>query len=267
MTIDPLWLDALRQRLDMPPSRPRTPWGVAVAGADPAIVGSLETDLALDLAGAGLALRDAGDAWRLEVPGASDVDAALAQMAQWLHRTGRAGAWRDELLDVTDVEGRCHGVIERAAVRPLGVATRAVHLVLSDAAGSVWVQQRSLHKDIDPGLWDTAVGGLVAAGQSLESACQREAWEEAGVRPSQLGPIRPFGRFTVRRPVSNGYMVEHVEMFEAVAATGVTPENQDGEVAGFACLTRVELRRQLLADAFTLESAMILARWLDRQDA
>ena len=50
--------------------------------------------------------------------------------------------WRNELLSVNDASGRSVAMIERAAVRPLGIATRAVHLVGWAEQGGVWVQQR-----------------------------------------------------------------------------------------------------------------------------
>lgn len=260
--IDPDWLRRLAARLDMPPLRPRVPLALAVAGAAARVVGSVESELALDLAGAGFALRDTGAAWQLDLADAASVDPTLARLAERLRSTGRASAWRGELLDLTDADGRTCGAIERAAVRPLGIATRAVHLVVRDAAGGAWVQQRAFDKSVDPGLWDTTVGGLMAAGETVETTLARETWEEAGLRPVQLRSVRPFGRFTVRRPLPEGYMVEHIDMFEATAVPGAVPQNQDGEVAGFACLPTDRLHQRLHDDAFTLEAAMMLVRWL-----
>jgi hypothetical protein len=56
-------------------------------------------------------------------------------LAQALRVAGLAGAWRDELLAVTDEQGTALGVVERAAVRPLGIATRAVHLLARSPDG------------------------------------------------------------------------------------------------------------------------------------
>ena len=268
--LDADWLARLKQRLDAPPPQPRAPLAVAVGSALPAaIIGSIEATLALELAGAGLPLRDAGDAWQIEVPetpnAAQAIDAALAAIAHWLRSNGRAGKWRDELLAVTDAAGTPIGSVERAVVRPLGIATLAVHLVVCDARGNVWVQQRALDKATDPGQWDTTVGGLIAAGESVAQTLARETWEEAGLRIDALQRVAPFGRFTEQRPLAEGYLVEHIEMFEALAPAGVVPVNQDGEVERFECLARATLVDRLHADAFTLEAAMILAQWLARQ--
>lgn len=266
--MNPDWRQRMQARLDVPPAVPRLPLALAIDAAAPQVIGSIESGLALELTGAGIALRNAGQRWQIEIADALSIDPALAQIADRLRAIGRASAWRDELLDVCTlgegIEGRRLGAIERAAVRPLGIASRAVHLVVSDARGGVWVQQRALDKAVDPGLWDTTVGGLVASNESIADTLARETWEEAGLRREQLHQIEPFGRFTVRRPLPEGYMVERIEMFEAVAAEGAMPANQDGEVAGFECLDRPALIARLEADSFTLEAGMILASWLDR---
>lgn len=260
------WLQGLRERLDAPPRRPRAP--LCLANADRAgavVVGSIESALARRLADAGLAMRRAGDVWQIEVPATAAVDPALAALARWLHSNGQAAAWRGELLPVVDAAGDTVGAIERAAVRPLGIATHAVHLVVHDPRGHVWVQQRAFDKATDPGLWDTTVGGLMAVGESVAQTLERESWEEAGLRIVELTSVTAPGRITVRRPLDKGYMVEHIEMFEAVAPEGLAPLNQDGEVERFECVDRAALVERLHADAFTLEAAMILARWLERR--
>ena len=70
---------------------------------------------------------------------------------------------------------------------------------------------------------------------------------------------------TVRRPLAEGYMVEHIDLFEALVPEGLVPVNQDGEVERFECVDRSTLISRLHDDAFTLEAGMILATWLSRQ--
>lgn len=221
-------------------------------------MGSLEPSLARRLVGEGLPLRAGPAGWVL----ARTPDAALADIARWLQARGLAGRWRDELLAVTDDADRPVAAIERAAVRPLGITTHAVHLVVRTPAGGVWVQQRALDKATDPGLWDTTMGGLRAAGETVHDTLERETWEEAGLRLAQFDALLPHGRLTVRRPLQDGYMVEHVDTYEAVLPDGSVPVNQDGEVAGFDCLPLAELRDRLRQDRFTLEAALVLLRCL-----
>ena len=256
--VDPDLRARLAARANVAPLAPRA----ALRSADGRhTIGSLESSLASHLVDEGLLTSNSrgADGWRL--PDA-DSDTALAGIAHWLHTNQIGGRWRDELLAVDNTEGVPVAAIERAAVRPLGIATHAVHLVGQRADGHVWVQQRALDKATDPGLWDTLMGGLVSARESIATTLERETWEEAGLRIDQLDAVRPFTRISVRRPVTDGYMVEHIEVFEAVVPDTLTPQNQDGEVERFDCIAPGELHERLRADAFTLEAALILTSWL-----
>ena len=56
-----------------------------------------------------------------------------------------------------------------------------VHLHVFDEAGRLYLQKRSLSKDFQPGKWDTAVGGHVDWGETIDDALRREAREELGL--------------------------------------------------------------------------------------
>lgn len=73
----------------------------------------------------------------------------------------------------------CHG--GSMALHPV------VHLHVMDREGRLYLQKRSMKKDIAPGRWDTSVGGHVDYGESLLEAVKREAREELGVNAEALG--------------------------------------------------------------------------------
>lgn len=250
----PDWLDDLRRRASQPPLQPREPLRLGRAE-----IGSIEPAIGERMVADGVPLRHEAGAWQIT----SQDDEALAELAHWLQAQGLAGRWRDELLPVTDSEGSPRGAIERAAVRPLGITTHAVHLVGRHADGRFWVQQRAWDKATDPGLWDTLVGGLMSADESVRETLARETWEEAGLRLEELDALRPLGHLQIRRPVKEGYMVERAVLFQAVLPRSLSPQNQDGEVAGFACVTDDELRAGLAAGRYTLEAALIHAHALE----
>ncbi len=253
MNADAPWLAALRQRAAQPPRAPRD-----VLRFGPAEVGSIEPALGGRMAADGLPLRHESTHWQVT---ARD-DEALAELAAWLRDQGLASRWRDERLPVIDAEGRVHGAIERAAMRPLGLITQAVHLVGRHPDGRVWVQQRAHDKATAPGMWDTLVGGLMAADESVPVTLERETWEEAGLRIADLEALQPLGHLQIRRPVDEGYMVERAVLFQAVVPRRLVPANRDGEVAGFACVDAATLEADLAAGRYTLEAALIHAHAL-----
>ncbi|MGC9150489.1 MAG: NUDIX hydrolase [Microbacter sp.] len=60
-----------------------------------------------------------------------------------------------------------------------------VHLHVFNKEGDLLLQKRSMNKDIQPGKWDTSVGGHVSFGESVEQALQREVLEEIGIQDYQ----------------------------------------------------------------------------------
>ncbi len=251
----------LRARADASAARPR---GALWLGAPGELIGSIEPALAQRMAAAGLPIAAAGEGWCISADSEAPADASLARIARWLLAEGLVSRWRDELLTVIDAHGMPRGRIERAAVRPLGIATRAVHLIGQATDGGVWVQQRALDKATDPGQWDTLMGGLQAAGEADLATLERETWEEAGLRLTDLQCLRATGRLTVRRPVAEGYMIEHIEVFAATIPFGLVPANRDGEVARFECLDAQALAERIESGEFTLEAALILGAFTGR---
>ncbi|AMO22305.1 hypothetical protein GCM10027034_26320 [Ramlibacter solisilvae] len=256
LALEASWVARQRARADQPPRTPRQ--SLWCAGAR---IGSVEPDFFARLAPPpGLVkgtMRGDESGWELQ----GDVTGSLSRLAHLMRDAGLAHVWRDEQLAVTDEAGCAVGTVERAVVRPLGITTFAVHLAALSPDGRHWVQQRSLAKANDPGLWDTLMGGMVPAGESLETALARETREEAGLDLSQLQGLRWRGRIPTRRPsgdIEGGYVIEHIDWFDCVLPWGVTPCNQDGEVEQFVLLDAGQLADKLLGEQFTLEAALVL---------
>ncbi|MFA5521139.1 MAG: DUF4743 domain-containing protein [Castellaniella sp.] len=184
------------------------------------------------------------------------LDAVLDGIARHLAARGVLPAWRDEALDVVG-EGRCLGRIERAAVRPLGLLTRAVHLNAWSPDGRMWVARRAADKATDPGMWDTLVGGLVSTGETPDIALLRESNEEAGLTPASLsarGPLRLLVR--MHRCVQQGYQVEEVIASDCVLPGDACPHNLDGEVSEIRLLSLEAVWALLEQGGFTLEAEL-----------
>ena len=97
----------------------------------------------------------------------------------------------EEMLPLVTEEGEIIGKAPRSAchsgkrnLHPV------VHLHVINSKGEIYLQKRPMHKKVQPGKWDTAVGGHIAFGESIETGLQRETAEEIGItdfKAAELG--------------------------------------------------------------------------------
>ena len=254
----PDWVLRLRAAADQPPLRERVPlcWGgVEIGHAEHKVLQQIERAFSYQRL---TVLRHEVSGWHVD----GNLTESLASIALTMRELGIANQWRNEQLAVID--GREHrlGTIERAAAYPLGLRTRAVHLVGETSDGQFWVQQRALGKASNPGLWDTLMGGMVSAVDSTESALERETWEEAGLKLGDLFGLTYGGIVQVHRPISDGvgsYVSERIDWYRATIPNHLVPNNQDGEVAQFAKVPRESMMAGINAGKFTLEAGLVIA--------
>jgi len=244
---------ALAARADLPPPHDWLPvvvGGQAVGTTSPEIAGFLSAaSERFGVREGRLVLDDTG----LDADRRSSL---LAAAARALHDAGFVRGWRGEALPVrAQADPTPVALVERAACRALGITTIAVHLNAFTAGGDLVIARRAAHKQIDPGRWDTLVGGMVAAGESEEQTLAREALEEAGLDLALLAPVRG-GRLHVRRRVPEGYQSEIVQVFDALIPQGTRFANRDGEVAAIERRHPQALLAAIAADQLTLEAAL-----------
>ena len=80
--------------------------------------------------------------------------------------------------------GECHGGSKR--LHPV------VHLHVFNSRGEIYLQKRPEWKDIQPGKWDTAVGGHLTYGETPGEALRREVREELGMTDFRPEPIATY---------------------------------------------------------------------------
>ncbi|PNX50770.1 MAG: hypothetical protein BV458_12625 [Thermoplasmata archaeon M9B2D] len=87
----------------------------------------------------------------------------------------------NEFLDIVDSEGNTTGIASREDVHRNKLLHKVVHLLVFNSSGELLLQKRSRSKEIEPGKWDTSVGGHVHSGEAVRSALFREMQEELGL--------------------------------------------------------------------------------------
>jgi len=86
-----------------------------------------------------------------------------------------------ELIAVVDKNDNFIENKPRQEVHELGLRHRAVHILVFNDKQQIFLQKRSLSKDINAGLWDTSAAGHVDANESYLACAKRETIEELGV--------------------------------------------------------------------------------------
>lgn len=71
-------------------------------------------------------------------------------------------------------------------MRAKGLTHRATYILVFNSKGELFIQKRTATKDIYPGYYDIAAGGVVLADESYEDSAQRELFEELGIKASLL---------------------------------------------------------------------------------
>ena len=101
-----------------------------------------------------------------------------------------------------------------------------VHLHIFNEAGDLYLQKRSMNKDIQPGKWDTAVGGHIDYGETVEEALRREVREELGI--TDFVP-----RFITRYVFESAIEKELVNTYRTTYEGPVTPDPSELDCGRF----------------------------------
>ncbi len=98
-----------------------------------------------------------------------------------------------EVFDVVDEEDRVTGTLTRNEVHANGARHRAVHMLIFNGKGELFLQKRAPWKEINPGVWDSSAAGHLDSGENYEAAAHRELEEELGVEAvlKRIGKLHP----------------------------------------------------------------------------
>ncbi len=97
----------------------------------------------------------------------------------------------DEIFDIVNEHDEVIGQRTRGEVHLLGLRHRAVHVLVFNRRGEVFLQKRSMQKDTFPGAWDSSASGHLDHGEEYDACAVRELREEIGLTLSEP-PSRLF---------------------------------------------------------------------------
>ena len=87
----------------------------------------------------------------------------------------------EEIFDVVNDRDEVFDRKPRGEVHRLGLKHRAVHVLVFNSRGQIFLQKRSMKKDRHPGVWDSSASGHVDSGEDYDATTVREVREEIGL--------------------------------------------------------------------------------------
>ncbi|HVZ65570.1 MAG TPA: NUDIX domain-containing protein [Lacunisphaera sp.] len=130
----------------------------------------------------------------------------------------------DELFDVVNEFDCVVAQLPRREVHRLGLRHRSVHILVRNRAGQIFLQKRSMKKDLFPGTWDSSAAGHVGAGEDYDGTAVRELEEEIGCRPEH--PPRRLFKIEAREETGQEFV--WVYRVEAEGPFTLQAEELDG---------------------------------------
>lgn len=121
-----------------------------------------------------------------------------------------------ELFDIVDEDDNVIRTAPRSACHGNpALIHRVAHVLVVNAKGDVLLQKRSPHKDIQPGKWDTSVGGHLDPGETYYDAALREMHEELGL--SRL-PLTFLYKSKIRNEIESENVATYLTRYDGEVA-------------------------------------------------
>ena len=149
-----------------------------------------------------------------------------------------------EFFEIVNDRGEVIGIAPRQCCHGNpALLHRTAHVVVMDADGRILLQKRAMDKDIQPGKWDTSVGGHLQLGEDFLQAARREATEEIGL-PADCELKHIFDL-----PIRNSIESENTRVF--ITVHGGPFHAQPEEIDELRFWTWPEIRDAMGKDLFT----------------
>jgi isopentenyl-diphosphate delta-isomerase len=88
----------------------------------------------------------------------------------------------EEIFDVVNERDEVVAQVPRSEVHAKKLRHRAVHVLVFNACGQLFLQKRSMTKDTAKGKWDSSASGHLDQGEDYDACAVREVWEEIGLK-------------------------------------------------------------------------------------
>ena len=165
----------------------------------------------------------------------------------------------EEIFDVVDERDEVVGQAPRNDVHRRGLKHRAVHVLVFNSQGELFLQKRSLMKDCFPGTWDSSASGHLDQGEDYDACALREVREELGVTLAGV----PDRLFKVAACAETGE--EFVWVYECRHEGPFDLHPEEIETGGWFTREAITAWMRERPEEFASGLVLIWQRWLGRQ--
>ena len=160
---------------------------------------------------------------------------------------------QNEIVLIVDADNNETGSAPRHEMRAKGLSHRASYILVFNNQGELFVQKRTMTKDIYPGYNDIAAGGVVLAGESYDQSAVRELAEELGINGIPLN-----SHFTFHH--EDGSNLVWGRVYSCIYDGEITLQEEEIESGFFMTPDKVlELSKK---EPFTPDGLYVLKRYL-----
>lgn len=117
-----------------------------------------------------------------------------------------------------------------------------VHLHVFNSNGELYLQKRPQWKDVQPGKWDTAVGGHIGYSEDVDTALRREAAEEIGISDFAY---KLLDHYVFESKIEKELVYVHITNYDGT----IRPNSE--ELSGGRFWSRNEILENIGKDIFT----------------
>ena len=180
----------------------------------------------------------------------------FVRLAEILGRAATPAPAPEEIFDIVNDNDEVIGQMPRRLVHRDGHKHRAVHVLVFDSRGRIFLQKRSMTKDTFPGAWDSSASGHVASGEDYAACAVRELREELG----WSDPVPPRPLFKIAACAETGQ--EFVWVYQAASEGPFTLHPEEIERGAWFTPGRVNHWLARSPRDFAPYFALIWRKWI-----
>lgn len=160
---------------------------------------------------------------------------------------------KDEIVTIVDENNNVVGTEPRSKMRAEVLPHRANYILVFNSEGELFLQKRTMSKDIYPGYYDVATGGVVLADESYKASALRELAEELGIQGVKLQQHFDFFHEDVGNRVWG-------RVYSCVYDGDIILQEEEVASGGFYKISRI--LEMSISERFTPDGMYVLKRFL-----